>query len=135
MRAGKPRAAGAARSGRIFMIGVVAVLAIVLMAAGAGAISACRSRISRHRSARCAHRDSYLALTPRRSESVTQIIEQQLTGIDGCSIHAKSSSRGSVGISAVFEEGTDPETAQVRSESGQQAISRLHAQVQQQGVE
>ena len=68
--------------------------------------------------------------------SVTQIIEQQLTGIDGLLYFSStSSSRGSVNISAVFQKGTDPDTAQVQVQNQvQQAISRLPAQVQQQGV-
>src|SRR5690349_12219785 len=68
--------------------------------------------------------------------SVTQIIEQQLTGIDGLLYFTStSSSRGSVNISATFQKGTDPDTAQVQVQNQvQQAISRLPAQVQQQGV-
>jgi multidrug efflux pump len=68
--------------------------------------------------------------------SVTQIIEQQLTGIDGLLYFiSTSSSRGQVNISVVFEKGTDPDTAQVQTQNQvQQAISRLPAQVQQQGV-
>ena len=68
--------------------------------------------------------------------SVTQIIEQQLTGIDGLLYFtSSSSSRGSVGISATFEKGTDPDIAQVQVQNQvQQAISRLPQQVQQQGV-
>ena len=47
--------------------------------------------------------------------SVTQIIEQQLTGIDGLLyFSSSSSSRGSVGISAIFAKGTDPDIAQVQ---------------------
>ncbi|HET6940651.1 MAG TPA: efflux RND transporter permease subunit [Sphingomicrobium sp.] len=68
--------------------------------------------------------------------SVTQIIEQQLTGIDGLLYFTStSSSRGQVSISVVFEKGTDPDTAQVQVQNQvQQAISRLPAQVQQQGI-
>ncbi|WP_395622809.1 efflux RND transporter permease subunit [Sphingomonas daechungensis] len=68
--------------------------------------------------------------------SVTQIIEQQLTGIDGLLYFTStSSSRGQVNISVVFEKGTNPDTAQVQVQNQvQQAISRLPAQVQQQGV-
>ena len=68
--------------------------------------------------------------------SVTQIIEQQLTGIDGLLyFSATSSSRGSVNISATFEKGTDPDIAQVQVQNQvSQALSRLPAQVQQQGV-
>jgi multidrug efflux pump len=68
--------------------------------------------------------------------SVTQILEQQLTGIDGLLYFSStSSSRGTVNISAVFAKGTDPDTAQVQVQNQvQQAVSRLPQQVQQQGV-
>ncbi len=68
--------------------------------------------------------------------SVTQILEQQLSGIDGLLFFSStSSSRGSVGISATFAKGTDPDTAQVQVQNAvQQAVSRLPQQVQQQGV-
>ena len=68
--------------------------------------------------------------------SVTQILEQQLTGIDGLLyFSSSSSSRGTVSISAVFAKGTDPDTAQVQVQNQiQQAVSRLPQQVQQQGV-
>src|SRR4051812_43148360 len=47
--------------------------------------------------------------------SVTQIIEQQLTGIDGLLyFSSNSSSRGRVSITATFEKGTDPDIAQVQ---------------------
>jgi multidrug efflux pump len=68
--------------------------------------------------------------------SVTQVIEQQLTGIDGLLyFSSSSSSRGSVSISATFTKGTDPDIAQVQVQNKvQQALSRLPAQVQQQGI-
>jgi multidrug efflux pump len=68
--------------------------------------------------------------------SVTQVIEQQLTGIDGLLYFSStSSSRGQVNISATFEKGTDPDIAQVQVQNKvQQAISRLPQQVQQQGL-
>jgi multidrug efflux pump len=68
--------------------------------------------------------------------SVTQIIEQSLTGIDGLLyFSSSSSSRGAVNISAIFEKGTNPDTAQVQVQNQvQQALSRLPTQVQQQGV-
>lgn len=48
--------------------------------------------------------------------SVTQVIEQQLTGIDGLLyFQSSSSSRGSVTITATFAKGTDPDIAQVQS--------------------
>ena len=68
--------------------------------------------------------------------SVTQVIEQQLTGIDGLIYFSSSStSRGQVTISATFEKGTDPDIAQVQVQNQvQQALSRLPQQVQQQGL-
>ncbi|MFZ3482616.1 efflux RND transporter permease subunit [Sphingomonas sp. 3-13AW] len=68
--------------------------------------------------------------------SVTQIIEQQLTGIDGLLYFSStSSSRGQVTISATFEKGTDPDIAQVQVQNQvQQALPRLPQQVQQQGL-
>jgi multidrug efflux pump len=68
--------------------------------------------------------------------SVTQVIEQQLTGIDGLIYFSSSSTaRGQVNISATFEKGTDPDIAQVQVQNQvQQALSRLPQQVQQQGL-
>ncbi len=69
--------------------------------------------------------------------SVTQILEQQLTGLDGMLyFSSNSSSSGSVTINAVFEKGIDPDIAQVQVQNAiQAAISRLPTQVQQQGVQ
>ena len=69
--------------------------------------------------------------------SVTQIIEQQLTGIDGLLyFNSSSTSRGQVTISATFEKGTDPDIAQVQVQNQvQQALARLPQQVQQQGTQ
>lgn len=68
--------------------------------------------------------------------SVTQIIEQQLTGIDGLLyFSASSTARGQVNISATFAKGTDPDIAQVQVQNQvQQALVRLPQQVQQQGL-
>jgi multidrug efflux pump len=68
--------------------------------------------------------------------SVTQVIEQQLTGIDGLLYFSSTStSRGQVNITATFEKGTDPDIAQVQVQNQvQQALSRLPQQVQQQGL-
>jgi multidrug efflux pump len=70
------------------------------------------------------------------SNSVTQVIEQQLTGLDGLLyFRSSSSSRGQVTISATFEKGTDPDIAQVQVQNKvQQAVPRLPQQVQQQGL-
>ena len=68
--------------------------------------------------------------------SVTQIIEQQLTGIDGLIyFSANSNSAGAVTVTVTFEKGTDPDIAQVQVQNKvQQALSRLPQQVQQQGL-
>jgi multidrug efflux pump len=68
--------------------------------------------------------------------SVTQVIEQQLTGIDGLLyFSSNSSSRGQVTITATFQKGTNPDIAQVQVQNKvQQALSRLPQQVQQQGL-
>ncbi len=68
--------------------------------------------------------------------SVTQIIEQQLTGIDGLLYFtASSSSAGSVTLTVTFAKGVNPDIAQVQVQNKvQQALSRLPQQVQQQGL-
>ena len=68
--------------------------------------------------------------------SVTQVIEQQLTGLDNLLYFTStSSSDGSVSITVTFEQGTDPDTAQVQVQNKvQQAESRLPSEVQQAGV-
>ena len=69
-------------------------------------------------------------------DSVTQVIEQQLTGLDGLLyFQSSSSSRGQATINVTFEKGTDPDIAQVQVQNVvQPALSRLPQQVQQQGV-
>ena len=68
--------------------------------------------------------------------SVTQVLEQQLTGIDGMLyFQSSSTSRGQVSISVIMQKGVDPDIAQVQVQNAiQAAISRLPQQVQQQGV-
>ncbi|WP_267394589.1 MULTISPECIES: multidrug efflux RND transporter permease subunit [unclassified Sphingomonas] len=68
--------------------------------------------------------------------SVTQVVEQSLTGIDGLLyFSSSSSSRGSVTITVTFSKGTDPDIAQVQVQNQvQQTLSRLPQQVQQQGL-
>ncbi|MBC1186441.1 efflux RND transporter permease subunit [Kluyvera sichuanensis] len=68
--------------------------------------------------------------------SVTQVIEQQLTGLDNLLYFSStSSSDGTVSINVTFEQGTDPDTAQVQVQNKvQQAESRLPSEVQQAGV-
>ncbi|MBU0868966.1 MAG: efflux RND transporter permease subunit, partial [Alphaproteobacteria bacterium] len=68
--------------------------------------------------------------------SVTQVIEQQLTGIDGLMyFSSSSSSTGRSSITVTFVKGTNPDTAQVQVQNKvQQALSRLPNAVQQQGL-
>ena len=68
--------------------------------------------------------------------SVTQVLERQLTGIDGLLyFQASSTARGQVNLNAIFDKGIDADIAQVQVQNKvQQAIARLPAQVQQQGV-
>src|SRR5215510_6504585 len=68
--------------------------------------------------------------------SVTQVIEQQLTGIDGLLYFTStSSSQGTTTITATFEKGINPDIAQVQVQNKvQQALTRLPQQVQQQGL-
>jgi multidrug efflux pump len=68
--------------------------------------------------------------------SVTQIIEQQLTGIDGLLyFSSNSTSQGQVTISAIFSKSTNPDVAQMQVQNAVQGgISRLPFQVQQQGI-
>src|SRR5437762_2846410 len=68
--------------------------------------------------------------------SVTQILERQLTGLDGLLYFQSSSrSRGFVTISATFDKSVNPDIAQVQVQNKiSQAISRLPQPVQQQGV-
>ena len=68
--------------------------------------------------------------------SVTQIIEQSLQGIDGLLyFNSSSSSSGGASINATFSKGTDPDIAQVQIQNQlQSVIARLPQQVQQRGV-
>jgi len=68
--------------------------------------------------------------------SVTQVLEQQLTGIDGLLyFNSSSSSSGGSSINVTFRQGTDPDVAQVQVQNKvQQAIPRLPPSVQQTGI-
>ena len=68
--------------------------------------------------------------------SVTQVLEQQLTGIDGLMYFSSSStSSGAASINVTFRQGTNPDVAQVQVQNKvQQAIPRLPPAVQQQGI-
>ena len=69
-------------------------------------------------------------------DSVTQIIEQNLTGLDGLIyIHSTSDNAGNVSIVLTFASGTNPDTAQVQVQNKlQQATPLLPQIVQLQGI-
>lgn len=67
--------------------------------------------------------------------SVTQVIEQSLTGIDNVRYFSSNSSDNRSVINLTFEPGTDPDIAQVQTQNKIQAsISQLPTEVQNQGV-
>jgi len=69
-------------------------------------------------------------------DSVTQVIEQSMTGIDNLLyMSSKSESSGRATVSLTFSAGTDPDIAQVQVQNNlQQATSRLPTSVQNQGM-
>ena len=69
-------------------------------------------------------------------DSVTQIIEQSMKGLDGLLyMSATSEATGSATITLTFQSGTDPDIAQVQVQNKlQSAIPLLPSSVQQQGV-
>ncbi|WP_224964949.1 multidrug efflux RND transporter permease subunit [Acinetobacter guillouiae] len=69
-------------------------------------------------------------------ESVTQVLEQQIKGIDNLLYFSSSSdSSGRARISISFENGTDPDTAQVQVQNSINGVlNRLPDDVQRQGV-
>ena len=68
--------------------------------------------------------------------SVTSVIEDALTGLDGMVYMTSSSSRGSASVSVVFEQDEDGEDAQVRVQNKVSGVtSQLPTAVQQQGVQ
>jgi hydrophobe/amphiphile efflux-1 (HAE1) family protein len=69
-------------------------------------------------------------------DSVTQVIEQSLKGLDRLTYMASTSnSSGSARVQLTFEAGTDPDVAQMQVQNKlQQALSKLPQAVQSQGV-
>ena len=69
-------------------------------------------------------------------DTVTQVIEQKLSGLDGLRfVSSASDSTGSAQISVTFEPGTDPDIAQVQVQNKLQlAMPQLPQEVQRQGV-
>ncbi|MGO4168570.1 multidrug efflux pump [Novosphingobium sp. PhB57] len=114
------------------------VLAIIVMLAGLGALAYLpNEQYPDIAPTQVNIRATYNGASAETIEnSVTQVIEQQLTGIDGLLyFSSQSSNRGQASISAVFTKGTDPDIAQVQVQNKvQSALSRLPQAVQNQGV-
>ena len=114
------------------------VLAIVIMLAGAAAtLLLPLERYPDIAPTRVSINTSYPGASAQTIEdSVTQIVEQSLKGIDGLlSIESSSSAAGSANTQLTFEAGTNPDTAQVQVQNKVQSIiSRLPQAVQAQGV-
>jgi len=70
------------------------------------------------------------------NNTVTQVIEEQMTGLDGLRyINSSSTSTGSASVTLTFETGTDPDIAQVQVQNKlSQATPLLPEAVQRQGV-
>ena len=80
---------------------------------------------------------SYPGASAQAAEnSVTQIIEQAMTGLDGLDyLSSTSDSNGSVSVTLTFKTGTDPDIAQVQVQNKLQlATALLPGIVQQQGI-
>src|SRR4051794_24134744 len=114
------------------------VIGIVIMLCGAGAIlSLPIEQYPDIAPASVNIRATYPGASAETLEnSVTQIIEQQLVGLDGLLYFSStSSSQGYATITATFDKGTDPDIAQVQVQNKvQQAVPRLPQAVQQQGL-
>ncbi len=114
------------------------VLAIIVMMAGVGAILGLPiAQYPDVAPPQVSIRATYPGANAQTLESsVTQVVEQSLTGIDGLLyFQSSSTSRGSVTINVTFSKGTDADIAQVQVQNQvQQALPRLPQQVQQQGL-
>jgi multidrug efflux pump len=114
------------------------VIAIIIMLMGIGAIT--RLPVAQYPDVaptQISVRATYPGASAATLESsVTQVLEQQLTGINGLLyFQSSSTSRGQVTINVILEKGIDPDIAQVQVQNAvQSAVSRLPQQVQQQGV-
>jgi hydrophobe/amphiphile efflux-1 (HAE1) family protein len=114
------------------------VLAIVIMlAGGAATLTLPLERYPDIAPTRVTINTSYPGASAQTIEdSVTQIVEQSLKGIDGLvSIESSSSAAGTASTFLTFQAGTNADTAQVQVQNKvQSVISRLPQSVQAQGV-
>jgi len=114
------------------------VIAIIIMLAGAGCILGLPvAQYPDIAPPQVSIRATYPGASAQAiQDSVTQVIEQSLTGIDGLLYFSSSStSRGQATITATFAKGVNPDIAQVQVQNQvEQIVSRLPAEVQQQGL-
>jgi multidrug efflux pump len=114
------------------------VLAIIIMMGGIGAIIALPiAQYPDVAPTQISIRATYPGASAETLEnSVTQVLERELTGLEGLLyFNSSSSSRGVVTVTATFDKGVNADIAQVQVQNKiQAAVSRLPAQVQQQGV-
>ena len=114
------------------------VLAIIIMMTGIGAIvSLPIAQYPDVAPTQISIRATYPGASAETLEnSVTQVLERELTGLEGLLyFNSSSSSRGAVTVTATFDKGVNPDIAQVQVQNKiQAAVSRLPQQVQQQGV-
>ena len=114
------------------------VIAIVIMlAGGAATLKLPLERYPDIAPTRISINTTYPGASAKTIEdSVTQIIEQNLKGIDGLlSIESSSNASGGASSNLSFVAGTNPDTAQLQVQNKvSQAISRLPQAVQAQGV-
>lgn len=115
------------------------VLAIVVMLAGGLAIRSLPiSQYPQIAPPQVSINASYPGASAKTLEdTVTQVIEQQMKGIDGLTyITSTSDSSGSASIALTFAAGTDPDIAQVQVQNKLQvAMPLLPQEVQRQGVQ
>jgi hydrophobe/amphiphile efflux-1 (HAE1) family protein len=114
------------------------VIAIIIMIAGA--ISITRLPIAQY-PALAPPAISVNATYPGASartleDTVTQVIEQRMTGLDGLRyIYSSSDNTGTASVELTFEPGTNPDIAQVQVQNKLQlAMPQLPQEVQRQGV-
>jgi multidrug efflux pump len=114
------------------------VIAIIVMLGGIGAIFALPvAQYPDIAPPQVTIRTSYPGASAEAVQnSVTQVIEQSLTSIDGLLYFSSSSNaRGQVNVTVTLDKDTDPDIAQVQIQNRvQQVLSRLPQQVQQQGL-
>jgi multidrug efflux pump len=114
------------------------VIAIVIMLAGALAITALPvAQYPDIAPPQVNINANYPGASPETSEnSVIQVVEQQLTGLDGLIyFNSSADANGGISISATFKAGTNPDIAQVQVQNKLQlALPRLPQDVQRAGV-